>query len=80
MSRFVFRYHVASDPQDLAARAEALLVEQTVELSRAAVSDPWVRANIIGEILLTEPLDDGRFAVAIAQPASNTQRNQRSQT
>ena len=72
MSRFVFRYHVASDPQDIAARAEALLVEQTVELSRAAVSDPWVRANIIGEILSTEPLDDGRFAVAIAQPARTT--------
>ena len=56
---------------DIAARAEALLLEQTVELSRAAASDAWVRENIVGEVLSIEPRDGGRFAVAIAQPLAH---------
>ena len=72
MSRFVFHYEVASDPDDIAVRAEALLLEQTVELSRTAASDAWVKENIIGEILSIEPLEGARFAVAVAQPARTT--------
>lgn len=72
MSRFVFHYEVASDPAGVAARAEALLLEQTVELSRTAASDAWVKDNIIGDVLSIEPLGEGRFAVAVAQPAGAT--------
>ena len=72
MSRFVFHYHVAADADDIAARAESLLLEQTVELPRAAVSERWVSENIIGEILSIEPLAEGRFAVAIAEPTRTT--------
>ncbi|WP_294540969.1 RuBisCO large subunit C-terminal-like domain-containing protein [uncultured Rhodoblastus sp.] len=68
----VFHYHVLSDPGDIAARAEALLLEQTVELSRAAASDDWVRDNIIGEVLSIEPRAGGGFAVAIAQALRTT--------
>ena len=72
MSRIVFHYHVAGDQGEIAARAEALLLEQTVELSRAAAADDWVRKNIIGEVLSIEPREGGGFAVTIAQPIRTT--------
>jgi ribulose-bisphosphate carboxylase large chain len=72
MSSIVFHYHVAADPHEIAARAESLLLEQTVELSRAAASDDWVRKNIIGEVQSIEPRESGGFAVAIAQPLRTT--------
>jgi ribulose-bisphosphate carboxylase large chain len=72
MSPVVFRYHVAAGTDEIAARAESLLLEQTVELSRAAAADDWVRANIIGEIVSIEPRERGGFAVAIAQPIRTT--------
>jgi ribulose-bisphosphate carboxylase large chain len=68
----IFHYHVASDPGDIAARADSLLLEQTVELSRAAAADAWVRQNIIGEVLSIEPRESGGFLVAIAQPLRTT--------
>ena len=37
--------HAAAD--DVAARAEALLLEQAVELPRAAVRDHWVAEHIL---------------------------------
>ena len=72
MSRFVFHYEIESEPGEIAARADALLLEQTVELSRTAASDAWVKDNIIGEILSVEPLEQRRFAVTVAQPARTT--------
>ena len=72
MSRIVFHYHVAGDPGEIAARSESLLLEQTVELSRAAASDAWVRENIVGEVQSIEPRDGGGFKVAIAQPLRTT--------
>jgi ribulose-bisphosphate carboxylase large chain len=72
MGRVVFHYHVAAEPGEIAARAESLLLEQTVELSRAAASDDWMRKNIIGEVLSIEPREGGGFAVAIAQPLRTT--------
>ncbi|MCW2285934.1 ribulose-bisphosphate carboxylase large chain [Rhodoblastus acidophilus] len=72
MSAVVFHYHVAADAGDIDARAETLLLEQTVELPRAAATNAWVRQNIIGEVLSIEPHDDGGFLVAIAQPLRTT--------
>jgi ribulose-bisphosphate carboxylase large chain len=72
MSHIVFHYHVAGNSSEIAARAEALLLEQTVELSRAAASDAWVRENIVGEVLSIEPRESGGFAVTIAQPLRTT--------
>jgi ribulose-bisphosphate carboxylase large chain len=72
MSRLVFHYQVASERGQIAARADALLLEQTVELSRTAASDAWVRENIIGEILSIDESEVGQFAVALAQPTRAT--------
>lgn len=61
-------YLVQADAQHIRARAEALLLEQTVELPRSAVRDPSVAQYIIGEVERIEPLAERGYRVVIAQP------------
>jgi S-methyl-5-thioribulose 1-phosphate isomerase len=61
-------YLVDCDADRIRARAEALLLEQTVELPRKAVRDPAVAQYIIGQVEHIEPIAARRFRVIIAQP------------
>jgi S-methyl-5-thioribulose 1-phosphate isomerase len=62
-------YLVRAEPADIVARSEALLLEQSVELPRAiAARDAWVAAHILGRVADIRSVDDGRFAVTLAQP------------
>jgi len=66
-------YHVtATTPSDLDARVESLLLEQTVELPRAALRDPFVLENIVGRLISTEPIGADKHAVTIDFPISAT--------
>jgi ribulose-bisphosphate carboxylase large chain len=62
-------YLVRAAARDIAARAEALMLEQTVELPRStAARDPWVVAHIVGAVERIEPAGDDRYRVTITQP------------
>lgn len=61
-------YLVQSDSAHVRARAEALLLEQSVELPRDAVRDPWVAEHMLGRVERIEPLAEGRHRVVVAQP------------
>lgn len=62
-------YLVRAKESDVAARAEALLLEQTVELPRSAAErDAWVTAHILGRVEAVRPAREGCFAVTLAQP------------
>jgi ribulose-bisphosphate carboxylase large chain len=63
-------YHVRSDPASIEARAQAIAVEQSVEMPLEAIDDPVVLRDIVGEVRSIEPLDDGRFAVCIGLAAA----------
>jgi len=66
-------YHVtASNQPDLDARVESLLLEQTVELPRAALRDKFVLENIVGQLVSTQTIADGKHAVVIDFPISAT--------
>jgi len=66
-------YLVRAAAGDVAARAEALLLEQAVELPRtAAARDPWVAAHILGRVEECRPAGDGLHRVTIAQPLATT--------
>jgi ribulose-bisphosphate carboxylase large chain len=66
-------YLVRAAAADVAGRAEALLLEQAVELPRAAAArDAWVAANILGYVERIVPAGDGLFRVTIAQPLATT--------
>ena len=66
-------YLVRAAAADVAARAEALLLEQTVELPRdAAARDPWVAAHILGCVEEIRPAGADLHRVTIAQPLATT--------
>jgi ribulose-bisphosphate carboxylase large chain len=66
-------YGVRARAGDVAARAEALLLEQTVELPRGvAAKDPWVAAHILGCVEEIRPAGDDRYLVTVTQPLATT--------
>src|SRR6201996_7422156 len=66
-------YHVnASTQADLDARVESLLLEQTVELPRAALRDKFVLENILGRLISVKTLGAEKHVVTIDFPISAT--------
>jgi S-methyl-5-thioribulose 1-phosphate isomerase len=66
-------YLVRAPADEVAARAEALLLEQTVELPRdAAERDRWVAEHILGCVEQIQPLGGDLHRVTIAQPLAAT--------
>jgi len=62
-------YHVtAANQSDLDARVESLLLEQTVELPRVALRDPFVLENIVGRLVSVVPIDGDKFRAVIDFP------------
>jgi ribulose-bisphosphate carboxylase large chain len=62
-------YLVRAPAADIAARADALLLEQTVELPRAAaVRDPWVAGHMIGCVEEIRAAGHDQHLVTIVQP------------
>lgn len=62
-------YLVRAPARQIAARAEALMLEQTVELPRStAARDAWVAGHILGSVEGIEPVSDELYRVTIAQP------------
>ncbi|HXQ81602.1 MAG TPA: RuBisCO large subunit C-terminal-like domain-containing protein [Opitutaceae bacterium] len=62
-------YRVRTASSGLDARIEALLLEQTVELKRAALRTAYVREHFVGRVIAAEPLGTDEFRVRLAQPA-----------
>jgi ribulose-bisphosphate carboxylase large chain len=66
-------YHVtASNQPDLDARVESLLLEQTVELPRAALRDTFVLENIVGRLVSVKTIGAEKHAVVLDFPISAT--------
>src|ERR1035441_3059775 len=66
-------YHVtASNEPDLDARVESLLLEQTVELPRAALHDKFVLENIVGRLVSIKTIEAEKHVVIIDFPISAT--------
>ena len=65
-------YHIRSTPQEIAARAEGVALEQSVELPRPAVRDPHIVENILGRVETIELLDDDLYEVVIRLARATT--------
>jgi ribulose-bisphosphate carboxylase large chain len=66
-------YHVtAATQQDLDARVESLLLEQTVELPRVALRDKFVLENIVGRLISIRTISQDKHVVIIDFPISAT--------
>lgn len=70
MDELIVTYRVRGAAADIAGRADGLLLEQTVELPRAALHDDLARARSVGRIVSIEQVADGDHRVVLAQPAA----------
>ena len=66
MSRLTVTYHVCSDAGAIAARAQAIAVEQSVEMPLSAIEDQQILDEIVGKVEAISDIGDGTFAVRIA--------------
>jgi ribulose-bisphosphate carboxylase large chain len=66
-------YQVRASASEIGSRAEALLLEQTVELPRAvAARHPWVAAHVLGAVESIRPVGPDLHRVTVAQPLVTT--------
>ena len=66
MSRFHAIYHVRSDARSIEARAQAIAVEQSVEMPLSAIEDQPILDEIVGKVEAISDIGGGTFAVRIA--------------
>jgi ribulose-bisphosphate carboxylase large chain len=59
-------YRIRCDARAIEARAQALAIEQSVEMPVAAIDDPFVRAEIIGQVETIEEKQPCLFDVCVA--------------
>ena len=64
--RFVVRYAILGDATEARQRAEDICLEQTVEFPADLLPAGDIPDQLVGRIEQFEPLDDGRFEVAIS--------------
>lgn len=72
MERIKAVYRVQCDAAHIAARAEAIAFEQSVEVPRAAIFSQWVLDHILARVENIEPMADGAFKVTIALATETT--------
>ena len=69
MSRFAAVYHVRADARSIVARAQAIAVEQSVEMPLSAIEDTRILDEIVGKVEDIADIGGGTFAVRIALSA-----------
>ena len=63
--RFTVTYHVRGDAASIEARAQAIAVEQSVEMPLAAIDEPAILSEIVGKVEAINDLGNGTFSVRI---------------
>ena len=71
-SRLSVLYRVRSDAKSIAARAQAIAVEQSVEMPVSAIDDATVLRETVGQVEAITDSGDGSFAVRIALAVATT--------
>jgi ribulose-bisphosphate carboxylase large chain len=73
--RFLATYRVRSDAAAIAARAQAIAVEQSVEMPLGAIDAPHVLDDIVGKVASIEDRGGGLFDVRIALAVDTVERD-----
>jgi ribulose-bisphosphate carboxylase large chain len=68
----VVTYRVRAGADSIEARADALMLEQTVELPRSALHDAAASARAVGRVRSIEAVSDEQHRVVIEQPCATT--------
>jgi ribulose-bisphosphate carboxylase large chain len=62
-------YHVRCDARSIEERARAIAVEQSVEMPLSAITDDFVRAEVVGRVEIIAEKANGLYEVAISLAA-----------
>jgi ribulose-bisphosphate carboxylase large chain len=65
-------YRVSGDRASIAARAQAIATEQSVEMPLSAIDDPFVLERVVGQVLGIDELREGLFELRIGLSAATT--------
>ncbi|HET7537478.1 MAG TPA: hypothetical protein VFJ90_13545, partial [Candidatus Didemnitutus sp.] len=68
-SRLHAIYQVRGDAKSIEARAQAIAVEQSVEMPLSAIADDFVRREIVGRVEAVAEKEQGLFEVRISLAA-----------
>jgi ribulose-bisphosphate carboxylase large chain len=68
--RIIATYRVFCSRDDISRKAEALAIEQSVEMPVEAIADPWVREEIVGRLGEITDCGDGSFRVTVSLSAA----------
>jgi ribulose-bisphosphate carboxylase large chain len=71
-ARFTTIYRVRAEPTSIAARAQTIAVEQSVEMPLSAIDSPDVLANIVGTVEQITDRNDGSFEIRIGLATATT--------
>ncbi|HEY0283426.1 MAG TPA: ribulose 1,5-bisphosphate carboxylase, partial [Rhizomicrobium sp.] len=71
-SRIEVLYRVRSDAKSIAARAEGIAVEQSVEMPVEPIGDPFVLGEVLGRVEDINDIGNGAFDVRIALASVTT--------
>lgn len=72
MSVLNARYRLQASPASIEARAEALALEQSVEMPAAAIDCDWVRDHTLGRVAGIERVDDATYDVTVQLATATT--------
>jgi ribulose-bisphosphate carboxylase large chain len=72
MSRLIVHYRIRNNPASIEARAQALAIEQSVEMPVDAIDDAAVLTETVGQVAGIEDLGNDSFAVRIALSSETT--------
>jgi ribulose-bisphosphate carboxylase large chain len=65
MGRFCATYHISAAPDEIRARAQALALEQSIEMPLEAVRDARVRQEVAARVGTVEPAAGGGFRITL---------------
>ena len=68
-------YHVRCDAQTIEERARAIAIEQSIEMPLAAVTDDYVRSEIVGRVEDIREKEHGLFEVRITLAAETVRHD-----
>jgi S-methyl-5-thioribulose 1-phosphate isomerase len=71
-TRFIAVYRVRSDAASIEARAQAIAVEQSVEMPISAIVEPEVLRDVVGQVEAIQDRGDGVFDVSIGLATATT--------
>ena len=68
-------YHIRCDASSIEARARAIAVEQSVEMPVSAITDDFVRSEIVGRVERIAEKERGLFEVRVSLAAETVGRD-----